>query len=99
MTMEKIWLVTHESCVDGEHLYDVTPCICKETAIAVMNTKKEEVLDTYAEARGWMNGEHDEEEMDDCPYEWEESETGFFIQVCCDAYWEKINVEEKDIQY
>lgn len=41
--MEKIWLVTHESCVDGEHLYDVTPCICKETAIAVMNTKKEKV--------------------------------------------------------
>lgn len=79
------------------HLYNVIPCISRETAIEVMNKEKEDILDSprYTRAREWMRKAWTNE----CPYEWSESETGFFINVYLDAYAEYVEVKEKDIQF
>ena len=99
--MKKIWLVTHESCVDGEHLYKVIPCFDKDCAFRIMKQERDLLLDEcpiYATAREWMSGKHDED-MDNCPYEWSESESDFFIKISYDAYAEHIEVKEEDVRF
>ena len=100
--IEKIWLVTQESMVDGALMFNVTPCACKETAMQVMRDEEQTILNEspkYKDALPYFEGKISEEEMDDFCYEIDESEYGFYIRNLCDDYYENIRIEEKNIQY
>lgn len=88
--MEKIWLVTQESNVDGQIMFNVVPCISKETAKKVMQD----------EIRTLLNESHFisfADRPDD--FILEQTETSYYIEDTCDDYYEDINIEEKEIQY
>jgi hypothetical protein len=89
--MEKIWLVTQESNVDGEILFNVVPCVSEETAKKIMQEEKETILN---ESHHFGNSV---DPYDD--FEIEESGNTFFINDPCDDYYEEIKVFEAEIQY
>lgn len=92
--MEKIWIVSQESNVDGEISFNVTPCASEETAKEVFKEPK----DTILNKSGHFAKENNTEE-DMLEYEIEDTDTYFFIYDTCDDYYEVINVFEKEIQY
>jgi hypothetical protein len=100
--IEKIWLVTQESNVDGEIMFNVVPCICLETAKLVLKEEVQTLLSEspkYKDAKLWMDGD-DSLNYDDCPYTWEnDNDDGFYISLVYDDYYELIKIEEKEIQY
>ena len=88
--MKKIWLVTQESNVDGQILFNVVPCASKKKAQAVM---KEEINTLLSEGHfkdvfSWEDG-----------FTFEETKTSWYISDEFDDYYEHINIEEKEIQY
>jgi len=88
--MKKIWLVTQESNVDGEIMFNVVPCASEETAKKVMQD----------EIRTLLNESHFiafTDRPDD--FILEQTETSYYIEDTCDDYYEDINIEEKQIQY
>ena len=88
--IEKIWLVTQESNVDGEIMFNVVPCISEETAKKVMQD----------EIRTLLNEGHYtsyKEEPND--FFLTQTEDSFYIEDTCDDYYEAIRIEEKQIQY
>lgn len=90
--MDKIWIVTQESNVDGEILFSVTPCATEEVAKNVLEQLKKETL-----SKGYFS---DYEELlgTDDEYEvYEDKEDEFFIDDPCDEYYEFIRIEEKEI--
>lgn len=104
--MEKVWIVTQHSVVDGEHLINVTPCFDYDVARCVMLQEVNTLLNEspkYKDAKRYitddLNQELSDEEWNDCPYEWEnENDTSFYIKTLYDDYSETITIEEKDIQ-
>ena len=86
--MEKIWLMTQESKVDGYIFFNVIPCATEEAAKAEM--KKE--------IRVLMNESH-YMAYTDRPLDFirEETETSYYIEDTCDAYYEDIRIVEKEI--
>ena len=88
--IEKIWLVTQESKVDGQIMFNVVPCISEETAKKVMQD----------EIRTLLNESHFIAFMDrPDDFILEQTETSYYIEDTCDDYYEDINIEEKEIQY
>lgn len=90
--MDKIWLVTQESNVDGEILFSVTLCATEEVAKKVLEQLKKETL-----SKGYFS---DYEKLlgTDAEYEvYEDKEDEFFIEAPCDDYYELIRIEEKEI--
>ncbi len=88
--IEKIWLVTQESNVDGQIMFNVVPCISEETAKKVM-------LD---EIRTLLNESHFIAFIDrPDDFILEQTETSYYIEDTCDDYYEDIHIEEKQIQY
>jgi hypothetical protein len=88
--IEKIWLVTQESNVDGEIMFNVVPCISEETAKKVMQD----------EIRTLLNESHFIAFIDrPDDFILEQTETSYYIEDTCDDYYEDINIEEKQIQY
>ena len=100
--VEKIWLVTQESNVDGEIMFNVVPCICLETAKRVLQKEVQTLLSEspkYKNVKRWMDG-GDSLNYDDCPYTWEnDNDDTFYISCVYDDYYELIKIEEKEIQY
>lgn len=88
--IEKIWLVTQESNVDGEIMFNVIPCVSEETAKKVMQN----------EIRTLLNESHFIAFIDR-PNDFilEQTDTSYYIEDTCDDYYEDINIEEKEIQY
>lgn len=88
--IEKIWLVTQESKVDGQIMFNVVPCVSEETAKKVMQY----------EIRTLLNESHFIAFIDR-PYDFilEQTETSYYIEDTCDDYYEDIHIEEKEIQY
>lgn len=88
--IEKIWLVTQESNVDGQIMFNVVPCISEETAKKVMQD----------EIRTLLNESHFIAFIDrPDDFILEQTETSYYIEDTCDDYYEDINIEEKEIQY
>jgi len=90
--MNKIWIVTQESNVDGEILFDVTPCATEEVAKKVFEQLKKETL---------TNGHfRDYEELLGTDEEYEvytDNDDEFYIIDACDDYYEDIRIVEKEI--
>jgi hypothetical protein len=90
--MNKIWIVTQESNVDGEILFNVTPCATEEVAKKVFEQLKKETL---------SNGHfRDYEELlgTDEEYKvYEGNEDEFYIDDTYDDYYELVRVYEKEI--
>ena len=100
--VEKIWLVTQESDVDGEVTFNIVPCISEETAKRVLQKEVQTLLSEspkYKDVKRWMDGD-DSLNYDDCPYTWEnDNDDAFYISCVYDDYYELIKIEEKEIQY
>ena len=88
--MEKIWIVTQESKVDGQILFNVVPCASEETAKQVMQD----------EIKTLLNESHFIA-LVDRPDDFivEQTEYSYYIEDTCDDYYEDINIVEKEIQY
>lgn len=87
--IEKIWLVTQESNVDGQIMFNATPCISEETAKKVMEQEKNTILTESIHYK--KHGKED--------FKVEEDDVHFFIKDLYDDYCEFITIEEKEIQY
>lgn len=88
--LEKIWLVTQVSNVDGQILFNVVPCISEETAKQVMQD----------EIKTLLNESHFISFVDrPDDFTLEQTDTSYYIEDTCDDYYESINIEEKAIQY
>lgn len=86
--VESVWLVKHESNVDGQHLYNVTPCKDMKTAQGVM----------MQEVRTLLNSGHYMAVIDrKDDFKVEQTDTSYFIQDTVDDYWEDLDIEEKKI--
>lgn len=88
--MEKIWIVTQESKVDGQILFNVVPCASEETARQVMQD----------EIKTLLNESHFIA-LVDRPDDFivEQTEYAYYIEDTCDDYYEDIKIVEKEIQY
>jgi len=90
--MDKIWLVTQESNVDGEILFNVTPCATEEVAKKVFEQLKKEIL-----GNGHF-GDYEELLGTDEEYEvYEDKEDEFYIDDNYDDYYELVRMYEKEI--
>ena len=90
--MDKIWLVTQESKVDGEIFFNVTPCATEEVAKKVFEQLKNETL-----SNGHF-GDYEELVGTDDEYEvYEDKEDEFYVDDKYDDYYELIRIEEKEI--
>jgi len=90
--MDKIWIVTQESNVDGEILFNVVPCATKEVAKKVFEQLKKETL-----SNGHFGDYNDLLGTDDEYEVYEDKEDEFFIDDPCDEYYENILMYEKEI--
>lgn len=88
--MEKIWIVTQESKVDGQILFNVVPCASEESAKQVMQD----------EIKTLLNESHFIA-LVDRPDDFivEQTEYSYYIEDTCDDYYEDINIVEKEIQF
>lgn len=89
--MEKIWIVTHVSNIDGERLISVVPCADYETAKSEFEMRIDHTL-TFGHFGG-LTAEKREElfEIED------EGDGVFSINDPCDDYYTVINMEYKEI--
>lgn len=86
---KKVWVMTQESNVNGEILFDVLVCDSKEIARAEMTEEIE-----------WIRTEsHHFRNYDECPDDFEivQDEDSFSIIDPHDDYWEEIIIEEKEV--
>jgi len=88
--MKKIWLVTQESKVDGQIMFNVVPCASKETAKKIMQNEITTLLNE-SHFIAFIDRPDD--------FILEQTETSYYIEDTCDDYYEDINIEEKEIQY
>ena len=91
--MEKIWLVTQESMVNGEILFNVVPCNSFEKAKSIFD---EEINAIFNEDNHF--GGHTAEEREELFDIEQEEDKSFFIFDPCDDYYESILMYEKEIQ-
>lgn len=97
--MEKVWIVLQESNVDGEILINVTPCADYETAKSVMDEEVNTLL-TEGTYEGLDLDEIEREQDDEdaeCDYTLERDNKSFYISCNYDDYYERIEIEEKEI--
>lgn len=88
--MDKIWVLEQESGVDGEVLFDVTPCSNKEVAERLMEVRKREIFKSSHFAK------LSQDEIDDfCDIE--ETEESYFIIDNDENFYEQINITEMTI--
>ena len=90
--MKSIWIVTQESNVDGEILFNVTPCATEEVAKKVLEQLKKETLSNghFSHYEELLGTDEEYEVYDDNDYE-------FYIDDPYDDYYECIRIEEKEI--
>ena len=84
-----VWVMTQESCVDGEVHFNVVVCDSEETAKAQMQKGIDWIKNDSSHFRNF------DEKGDN--FEIEESEYRFFINDDYDDYYEEIMVMEKEI--
>lgn len=88
--LQRAYMVTQESNVDGEMLFNVIPCTSMEAAKAVLAQEKETILN---ESYHFANLTEDDMEC----MEVEEDDERFYINDTTDDYYEDIRIEVKNI--
>ena len=86
---EKKWIMTQESNVDGEIIFNVLVCENKKIALRKMT---EEIEWIKNESNHFAGFDQKEDE-----FNIEQSDQGFFITDNSDDYYEKISISEKEI--
>ena len=97
---EKIWLVEQESNVDGEKIFDATPCRTYEKANQVMNEKIKEILQDpyYEDAEQWLyEKDQDIKYEPESDFYWEIEKDRFYLQNTTDDYYEEVKILEKEL--
>ena len=87
----KVYNVIQTSNCDGEILVNVTPCADLHSAQAIMDDEIRTLL-----SEGKYSG-LDIDDDADCGYTLERSDTSFYIDCLYDDYYERIEIEEKEI--
>ena len=93
----KVYNVIQTSNCDGEILVNVTPCADLHSAQAIMG---EEIRTLLSEGKysGLDLNEIEQNNDDvDCGYTLERNETSFYIDCLYDDYYERIDIEEKEL--
>lgn len=88
----KVYNVIQTSNCDGEILVNVTPCADLHSAQAIMDDEIRTLL-----SEGKYSGLNLDDDDADCDYTWERSDTSFYIDCLYDDYYERIEIEEKEI--
>lgn len=86
---EKKWIMTQESNVDGEIIFNVLVCENRKIALREM---AEEIEWIKNESNHFAGFDQKEDE-----FNIEQSDQGFFITDKSDDYYEKISISEKEI--
>ena len=89
--MTTIFIVLQESNVDGELIINAVPCASRTLARKVLKEEKETILNESPHYMGRTKKELRED------FEIESSKDSFFINDCCDDYYEDINIIEKEL--
>lgn len=95
----KVYNVIQTSNCDGEILVNVTPCADLHSAQAIMDDEIRTLL-SEGKYRGLDLDEIERDQNDDdadCGYTLERSDTSFYIGCLYDDYFERIEIEEKEI--
>lgn len=85
-TNEKIYIVMWESNVDGERLFDATPCRTLEAAEDILEANINEIL---------ANGHFADADMNDCTIE--AGVSSYLITDETDDYWEHTYIRKKEL--
>lgn len=88
----KVYNVIQTSNCDGEILVNVTPCADLHSAQAIMDDEIRTLL-----SEGKYSGLDVDDDDADCNYTLERSDTSFYIDCLYDDYYERIEIEEKEI--
>ena len=88
----KVYNVIQTSNCDGEILVNVTPCADLHSAQAIMDDEIRTLL-----SEGKYSGLDVDDDDADCRYTLERSDTSFYIDCLYDDYYERIEIEEKEI--
>lgn len=87
--MEKVWIMTQESNVDGEIYFNVVVCKDEETAFCEMAEEREWIKNDSHHFKGY--------DPNDENLTIEENDHRFFIMDNSDDYYEEIKIFEKEI--
>ena len=88
---KKVYVVTQESCVDGEIITNAVPCATMEAAKQVMKEEIETIVNESPKYRGLdLNNPTDEYEVDI-------EETSVNINLPYDDYYERFRIDEKTL--
>ena len=88
----KVYNVIQTSNCDGEILVNVTPCVDLHSAQAIMDDEIRTLL-----SEGKYSGLDFDDDDADCSYTLERGDTSFYIDCLYDDYYERIEIEEKEI--
>ncbi len=98
---EKVYIVKRESNVDGQIIFNVTPCKDRETAVKIVADEVHTLLNESTQFRGAMDYIEGRKEVDDdCPFSWDgnlDGSEGFYIDNICDDYYEEIIIDEEKL--
>ena len=93
----KVYNVIQTSNCDGEILVNVTPCADLHSAQAIMNEEIRTLLSEGKYSGLDLNEIEQNNDDADCGYTLERNETSFYIDCLYDDYYERIDIEEKEL--
>ena len=93
----KVYNVIQTSNCDGEILVNVTPCADLHSAQAIMNEEIRTLLSEGKYSGLDLNEIEQNNDDADCGYTLERNETSFYICCLYDDYYERIEIEEKEL--
>ena len=93
----KVYNVIQTSNCDGEILVNVTPCADLHSAQAIMDEEIRTLLSEGKYSGLDLNEIEQNNDDADCGYTLERNETSFYIDCLYDDYYERIDIEEKEL--
>ena len=95
--MNKVYNVIQTSNCDGEILVNVTPCADLHSAQTIMDDEIRTLLSEGKYSGLDLNEIEQNNDDADCGYTLERNETSFYIDCLYDDYYERIDIEEKEL--
>ena len=93
----KVYNVIQTSNCDGAILVNVTPCADLHSAQAIMGEEIRTLLSEGKYSGLDLNEIEQNNDDADCGYTLERNETSFYIDCLYDDYYERIDIEEKEL--
>ena len=93
----KVYNVIQTSNCDGEILVNVTPCADLHSAQTIMDDEIRTLLSEGKYSGLDLNEIEQNNDDADCGYTLERNETSFYIDCLYDDYYERIDIEEKEL--